>query len=88
MPAADDEREWQTRKRRIDPRLDALGWKRSSSAPNRAYRTEEHPTEHGPADARRYGELSEAALCHASRPDLRPNRQVDLLVETLERLTA
>jgi glycosyltransferase involved in cell wall biosynthesis len=40
------------------------------------------------SDARRYSELSEAALRHASRPDLRPNRQVDLLVETLERLTA
>ncbi len=48
--SADDEREWQTRKSRIDPRLDALGWKRSPSAPSRAYRTEEHPTEHGPAD--------------------------------------
>lgn len=47
MTAA-DEREWQTRKERIDPRLDRLGWKRNASAT--AHRTEEHPTEHGPAD--------------------------------------
>ncbi|HXI12409.1 MAG TPA: type I restriction-modification enzyme R subunit C-terminal domain-containing protein [Thermoanaerobaculia bacterium] len=45
-----DESEWKTRKARIDPRLDALGWKRSPSSALRAHRTEEHPTEHGPAD--------------------------------------
>lgn len=39
-------------------------------------------------DARRYGELSEAALCHAGRPELDPERQVNLLVETLGQLTA
>jgi len=39
-------------------------------------------------DAHRYSELSEAALCHAGRPELHPDRQVDLLVETLERFTA
>jgi type I restriction enzyme, R subunit len=43
-----EEREWQTRKSRIDPRLDSLGWKRSGSA--QAHRTEEHPTDSGPAD--------------------------------------
>ena len=46
----DDEREWKTRKSRIDPSLDALGWKRTPSTGIGAYRTEEHPTEHGPAD--------------------------------------
>jgi len=45
-----DEREWQTRKQRIDPRLDALGWRRSPSGKPSAYRTEEHETENGPAD--------------------------------------
>jgi type I restriction enzyme R subunit len=45
-----DEREWQTRKQRIDPRLDALGWRRSPSGKPPAYRTEEHETENGPAD--------------------------------------
>src|SRR6185436_6720966 len=45
------EGEWQTRKRRIDPRLDAAGWKKS--APTRfagPRRSEEEPTAHGPAD--------------------------------------
>lgn len=45
---ATDEREWKTRKDRIDPRLDSLGWKRAESAG--AHRTEEHPTDAGPAD--------------------------------------
>lgn len=49
MTAA-DEREWQTRKRRIDPRLDALGWTRAPSGSLGSHRTEEHPTDHGPAD--------------------------------------
>jgi type I restriction enzyme R subunit len=45
-----DEREWQTRKDRIDPNLDALGWNRSRSMNLGAYRSEEHPTDYGPAD--------------------------------------
>ncbi len=48
---AHDEREWKTRKLRIDPRLDAIGWRvgegASSALPNR---TEEHETQNGPAD--------------------------------------
>ncbi len=43
-----EELEWKTRKRRIDPRLDSVGWKRPGSA--QASRTEEHPTDAGPAD--------------------------------------
>lgn len=46
-----EESEWKTRKRRIDPRLDAIGWKlgqgAASPTPNR---TEEHETQNGPAD--------------------------------------
>jgi type I restriction enzyme R subunit len=46
-----EENEWKTRKRRIDPRLDAIGWKlgqgAASPTPNR---TEEHETQNGPAD--------------------------------------
>lgn len=38
-----EELEWKTRKQRIDPRLDKLGWKRVRAI---AYRTEENPTEH------------------------------------------
>src|SRR5262245_5264519 len=46
-----EESEWQTRKRRIDPRLDALGWKRGPGATSpQPHRTEEHETQNGPAD--------------------------------------
>jgi type I restriction enzyme R subunit len=45
------ESEWTTRKRRIDPRLDAAGWPRRTGAPGgKPFRTEEHPTRNGPAD--------------------------------------
>lgn len=44
--------EWLTRKRRIDPRLDALGWTRLGAAHGSAvpYRIEEYETANGPAD--------------------------------------
>jgi type I restriction enzyme R subunit len=46
-----DEAEWRTRKGRIDPRLDALGWKRGADvASPQPHRTEEHETDNGPAD--------------------------------------
>ncbi len=47
------EAEWLTRKRRIDPRLDARGWvkpKPGTSPLKTAYRSEEEDTAHGPAD--------------------------------------
>lgn len=46
-----EENEWKTRKRRIDPRLDAIGWKlgQGVATPN-PNRTEEHETANGPAD--------------------------------------
>ena len=46
------EKEWQTRKRRIDPRLNALGWVRKDPDPpfTGACRYEEFPTDNGPAD--------------------------------------
>ena len=51
-----EEREWQTRKKRIDSRLEAQGWKvvpfdpaRPLSAYTR-HAIEEFPTDHGPAD--------------------------------------
>jgi len=51
-PGSRDEREWKTRKERIDPRLDSLGWKRAppGGAAVRPFRTEEEPTDAGPAD--------------------------------------
>lgn len=47
-----DEREWKTRKKRIDPRLDALGWKKAASGTHslHGHRTEEEETDAGPAD--------------------------------------
>ncbi|MBI2059203.1 MAG: DEAD/DEAH box helicase family protein [Nitrospirae bacterium] len=48
-----DELEWKTRKKRIDPRLDACDWRlpTKGQVPLRTpYRTEEYPTDNGPAD--------------------------------------
>jgi type I restriction enzyme, R subunit len=47
------EGEWLTRKRRIDPKLDACGWplpKGGSTPLHQPYRTEEQETDAGPAD--------------------------------------
>jgi type I restriction enzyme R subunit len=44
------ESEWLTRKRRIDPLLDAAGWPRRKGRKDTAFRTEEEETAHGPAD--------------------------------------
>ncbi len=48
-----EEAEWKTRKKRIDPKLDASGWKlpRGTSRPQVGpFRTEEEETANGPAD--------------------------------------
>jgi len=48
-----NEPEWLIRKKRIDPRLDALGWKLPEEGITHlhaSYRSEEHLTDHGPAD--------------------------------------
>ncbi len=52
MGGSSDEREWKTRKNRIDPRLDAAGWKRANNgtASVLPLRTEEEDTDNGPAD--------------------------------------
>jgi type I restriction enzyme R subunit len=44
--------EWLTRKKRIDPKLDLLGWKRiaAGSTAVKPYRFEEYDTANGPAD--------------------------------------
>ncbi|HRC59299.1 MAG TPA: hypothetical protein PKU97_25430, partial [Kofleriaceae bacterium] len=50
---APSEPEWKTRKRRIDPRLDARGWTRPKAYTTpiaRTYRSEEEETANGPAD--------------------------------------
>jgi type I restriction enzyme, R subunit len=46
-----NEAEWKTRKKRIDPKLDAAGWRLPSSYPKaEAFRSEEEETDAGPAD--------------------------------------
>jgi type I restriction enzyme R subunit len=46
-----EESEWKTRKRRIDPRLDAVGLKLGQGvASSTTNRTAEHGTQSGPAD--------------------------------------
>ncbi|MBN8625964.1 MAG: DEAD/DEAH box helicase family protein [Planctomycetes bacterium] len=50
MPSGESNSEWLTRKRRIDPKLDACGWRRRAASGNGAYRLEEYETAAGPAD--------------------------------------
>jgi type I restriction enzyme R subunit len=50
MARAASEGEWRTRKRRIDPRLDACGWPLGSAESPGNYRLEELDTDAGPAD--------------------------------------
>src|ERR1043166_8277812 len=48
-----EELEWKTRKKRVDPKLDAAGWKRPRSGASRdgkPFRSEEEETDTGPAD--------------------------------------
>ncbi len=45
MTTGEAHSEWLTRKRRIDPRLDALGWSRARAAVQGAYRLEEYETD-------------------------------------------
>jgi type I restriction enzyme R subunit len=49
-PDIGNESEWLTRKRRIDPLLDAAGWQHRKRRGNAAFRTEEEETAQGPAD--------------------------------------
>ncbi len=53
MTTPRDEREWRTRRERIDPRLDAAGWRLPAGRSQPAsgpYRSEETETDNGPAD--------------------------------------
>ncbi|PKL56035.1 MAG: hypothetical protein CVV35_06720 [Methanomicrobiales archaeon HGW-Methanomicrobiales-6] len=53
MTPPHDESEWLTRKKRIDPKLDAAGWplpKKGTTPIHTAHRTEEEETSNGPAD--------------------------------------
>jgi type I restriction enzyme, R subunit len=50
MPADEFHSEWLTRKHRIDPVLDAVGWPKAATALHRPCRIEEYDTTAGPAD--------------------------------------
>ena len=70
---SEEEREWHTRKRRIDPRLDARGWSLpSGNSPLEAYRTEEEETENGPADYALWLENHIAAVVEAKKLTIGP----------------
>jgi type I restriction enzyme, R subunit len=50
MPQDEAHSEWLTRKQRIDPHLDTLGWRKPNRSLRGAYRLEEYETDNGPAD--------------------------------------
>jgi type I restriction enzyme R subunit len=53
MAKSHDEKEWQTRKKRVDPKLDAAGWRTLAKGTlplHLSHRSEEEPTANGPAD--------------------------------------
>lgn len=62
------EQEWLTRKKRIDPQLDAVGWTRLVAQQNRvAGRTEEEETANGPADYALWFDNQIAGVVEAKR---------------------
>jgi type I restriction enzyme R subunit len=66
--------EWLTRKHRIDPRLDALGWRLSTTPvqPGSSRRTEEEETDHGPADYALWLDSRVAAVVEAKKLTVGP----------------
>ena len=50
MGPVESNSEWLTRKRRIDPLLDLLGWRKAQGSFRGDCRIEEYETDHGPAD--------------------------------------
>jgi type I restriction enzyme R subunit len=68
-----EESEWKTRKLRIDPHLDALGWARIDSvSESKPHRTEEHATDNGPADYALWLDRRVVGLIEAKRVTLGP----------------
>ena len=69
------ESEWKTRKTRIDPKLDTAGWRlpRGNASPIRgSYRTEEEPTDHGPADYALWVDRQLVAVVEAKKVTIGP----------------
>lgn len=74
-PRPYDEPEWLTRKRSIDPRLDAASWPffpLGPNAPQSPCRTEEQPTKNGPADYVLWLGGQPVAIVEAKRPSTDP----------------
>jgi type I restriction enzyme R subunit len=72
MPADEAHSEWLTRKRRIDPLLDQLGWPKSTRAIGGAYRLEEYDTTSGPADYALCLDAQVLAILEAKKLSLGP----------------
>ena len=69
------EGEWKTRKQRIDPKLDACGWRlpKGGATPiHRPYRTEKEETDNGPADYALWLENHIIGLVEAKKLTLGP----------------
>ena len=71
-PRSADESEWRTRKLRIDPLLDACGW-RLGRGTNAARRTEEEETDNGPADYALWLEDRIVGIVEAKRLSVSPD---------------
>ena len=83
MPDSSNEPEWLTRKKRIDPKLKALGWdvvpyeEGKDLSSYSAHAIEEYPTENGPAD---YARVVDGQCQHVpSRNRYSPERAQDSL---------
>jgi type I restriction enzyme R subunit len=64
-----EEAEWKTRKKRIDPKLDAAGWRMGAKG---ARRTEEEETANGPADYALWLDDRVVGVVEAKRPTVGP----------------
>ena len=65
-----DESEWRTRKVRIDPKLDAQGWQlppKGARPLHAPFRSEEEPTDNGPADYALWADNEVTAIVEAKR---------------------
>lgn len=74
-PRSEHDSEWLTRKRRIDPRLDALGWSclvTGFTASTACHRTEEEETDNGPADYALWLDGHVAAVVEAKKLTVGP----------------
>lgn len=72
MPSSEANSEWLTRKRRIDPKLDACGWPCRNGSGAGAYRLEEYETDAGPADYALCVDADALGIVEAKRLTLGP----------------